>query len=141
MESFTLGHWLIMAIILLPGLLYTLNLMKAFQAVDEPLRPMAPAMVWLLLVPLLNIVWIFVVVTKLKTAYRRMGDAGRLAQPSDAGYGYGMGMAACFVLSIIPYIGGLFGLVGFVLWILHWIQVSKARKLVTGSALAGARSV
>lgn len=141
MESFSIWHLLILAIVLLPAILYILSLQKAFQAVDGPLRPMAPGMVWLLLIPLVNIVWIFFVVIRLKTAYSRMGDAGRLASPTDAGYRMGMGMAVCAVLSIIPLIGVLFSLASLVLWILHWIQVGKARQLVLGAAPTGVRSV
>lgn len=141
MESFSLWHWLILAIILLPGILYILALQKAFQAVDAPLQPMSPAMVWLLLIPLVNLVWIFFVVSRLKTAYARMGEAGRLTAPTDAGYRVGMGMAVCAVVSIIPVIGALFALASLVLWILHWIQVSKARKLVVGSGPAVPQSI
>ncbi len=44
---------------LLPGVLYLLNLQRAMEAVDAEMRPMAPGLVWLLLIPLVNIVWMF----------------------------------------------------------------------------------
>jgi len=90
---------------------------------------------------LLNLVWMFVVVNRLKTAYVRMGEAGRLTARSDAGHNVGRGMALCMVLSIILLIGGLFALIGFVLWISHWVQVSHARRLVRAPTLVDVAAV
>ena len=133
MGSFSVWHWLILLLVLLPGVLYLLNLLRAM----EELRPMAPGLVWLLLIPLVNIVWMFFVVTHLKTDYTKMGAAGRLTAASDGGYGVGLALAICLALSIVPIIGGLASLAVLVLWILHWVMVSKARGLVkAGGAVA-----
>jgi hypothetical protein len=130
MGSFSLWHWLIVLLMLLPGVLYLLSLQRAMEAVDAELRPMPPGLVWLLLFPLVNIVWMFFVVTNLKTGYTKMGAAGRLTAASDAGYGVGLALAICMAISILPLIGGLALLPVLVLWIIHWVMVSKARGLV-----------
>jgi hypothetical protein len=122
MGSFSVWHWLIILLVLLPSVLYLRSLQRAFEAVDPDLRPMSPGMVWLLLIPLVNVIWMFFVVSHLKTAYMKMGAAGRLTAASDAGYGVGLGMAVCMVIGLLP--------VTIVLWIIHWVQVSKARGLV-----------
>jgi hypothetical protein len=137
MGSFSVWHWLILLLVLLPGVLYLLNLQRAMEAVDAVMRPMAPGLVWLLLIPLVNIVWMFFVVTHLKTGYAKMGAAGRRSAASDGGYGVGLALAICMALTIVPIIGGLASLPVLVLWIIHWVMVSKARGLVKpGGAVA-----
>lgn len=129
MGSFSAWHWLIVLLMLLPSVLYLLNLQRAMEAVDAELRPMAPGLVWLLLIPLVNIVWMFFVVKHLKTGYTRMSMAGRLTAASDGAYGIGLALAICMAASVVPFLGML-ALPALVLWIVHWVQVSKVRRLV-----------
>lgn len=137
MGSFSVWHWLIVLLVLLPGVLYLLNLQRAMEAIDDEMRPMAPGLVWLLLIPLVNIVSMFFVVTHLKIGYTKMGAAGRLTAASDGGYGVGLALAICMALTIVPIIGWLASLPVLVLWIIHWVMVSKARGLVKpGAAVA-----
>jgi hypothetical protein len=93
MGSFSVWHWLILLLVLLPGVLYLLGLQRAMEAVDAELRPMARGLVRLLLIPLVNIVWMFLVVTHLKTGYAKMGAAGRLTAASDVSYGVRLALA------------------------------------------------
>ena len=99
MGSFSVWHWLIVLLVLLPGVLYLLNLQRAMEAVDAELRPMAPGMVWLLVVPLVNIVWMFFVVIHLKTGYAKMGAVSRLTAASNGGYGVWLAFAISLVHS------------------------------------------
>lgn len=133
MGSFSVWHWLIVLLMLLPSVLYLLNLQRAMEAVDAELRPMAPGLVWLLLIPLVNIVWMFFVVKHLKTGYTRMSMAGRLTAASDGAYGIGLALAICMAASLVPFLGML-ALPTLILWIVHWVQVSKARCLVKPTA-------
>ena len=141
MGSFSVWHWLIVLLVLvLPSVLYLLTLQRAFEAVDPDLRPMSPGMVWLLLIPLVNVVWMFFVVNHLKTAYTKMGAAGRLTAASNGAYGVGFALAICMAVSLVPFIGRLAALAALVLWIIHWVMVSKARGLVkVASVIAGPR--
>jgi hypothetical protein len=129
MGSFSLWHWLTVLLVLLPGVLYLLNLQRAMEAIDAELRPMAPALVWLLLIPLVNIVWMFFVVKHLKTGYTRMSMAGLLTAASDGGYGSRLALAISMAASLVPFLG-LLALPTLILWIVHWVQVSRARGLV-----------
>lgn len=129
MRGFSVWHWLFILLALLPSVLYVLNLQRAFEAVDPGMRPMTPGLVWLLLIPLLNIVWMFFVVGHLKTGYTRMSAAGRLTAASDGAYGIGLALAIFMAASVVPFLGML-ALPALVLWIVHWVQVSKVRRLV-----------
>src|SRR5271166_2160891 len=65
------------AIMLLPMIFYLLTLQKAFSRCSPENRAMAPGMVWLMLIPLFNLVWHFIVVTNLSktlgTEFQRRG--------------------------------------------------------------------
>jgi len=53
-----------------------------------------------------------------------------------------MARAVCLILSRIPMLGVVFGLLALLLWIGHWVEVNKARRSVLSawgaSPLAGA---
>jgi hypothetical protein len=145
MGSFSAWHWLIVlllaALVLLPGALYILTLQRAMEAVDPELRPMAPGLVWLLVIPLFNMIWLFFVVVHLKTGYERMQANGRLVAPTSAGFGVGIAMGVTWALCLIPFLNLLVAIPSLVLWILHWVQVSGARKLVKGGEIAPAAPI
>ena len=134
MGEFSIWHWLVVVIVLglvvVPNVFYLLTLQRAFEAIDPPMRPMKPGLVWLFLIPVFNFVWAFFLVTYLKSGYEKMNAAGRLTSPTSAGFGVGIGYAICFALCLIPGINLVAWIPAFVLWILHWVQASDARKLV-----------
>jgi hypothetical protein len=72
---------------------------------------MAPGLVWLLLIPLMNIVWVFFVVTHLKTGSRRWVRSAVSRAASNGSYGMGSPLAlplvVCLAVSIVPLIDGL----------------------------------
>ena len=133
-------HWFIVIIaivaVLLPNIFYTLTLQRSFTAIDPPLRPIAPGLVWLFLIPVFNFGWSFFLVVYLKRGYDRMAAAGRLSAPTSAGFGVGIGFAVCFALTLVPAINVLAVIPMLVLWVLHWVQAAAARKLVLPNASA-----
>ncbi|EQD68152.1 hypothetical protein B1B_05676, partial [mine drainage metagenome] len=48
----------------------------------------------------------------------------------ETGFGFGVGMALSVLaaLSLIPVLGLLTGLAGFICWIIYWIQMSGYRQ-------------
>lgn len=134
MESLPAWGWLIVLVTLVtgfvPAVLYILTMHRALEAIDPPLRPVSPAMAWLAIVPVFNLLWIFFLVTHLKNGYERMHRAGRLTTPTTAGFQAGMGMAISWILCFVPWVSLVAWIPGLALWILHWLKVSQARQLV-----------
>jgi hypothetical protein len=119
---------------------------------------MAPGLVWLNLVPILGLVWSFVTVVQVGNSLQReFRDRGL-----DRGGGYGkvLGIlmhvvalfAPCFgygglgvaiavddgdespiILAIGAGIGGMFGLVYLVMWIVYWVQISGYTRTLNSS--------
>jgi hypothetical protein len=83
---------------------------------------MEPGLVWLLLIPVFNLVWIFFVVLKIPESYQSLFYSRGRTDVGDAGRGLGLAYAICAVVSmgcsIIPCIGGIPALATLVLLIL-----------------------
>ena len=89
---------------------------------------MPPANVWLLFIPIFNIVWQFIVVDKI--AQSIAAECARLNIPvkeTKATYGIGLAWNICNLFTIIPIVGGLASLVTF---IIYWVKVTEYKKLI-----------
>lgn len=147
-----------LAIFLVIAILYLLNLQNTLKAASPENRKMPPVNVWLLLIPLFNFYWMFVVVKRISETiaaeYESKGQALSNAKPT---YSVGMAMAVLTVINAVislittpermkqtqatmdamqgtfveqqssplQMVGGLIGLVAFVLWIVHWVQTAS----------------
>lgn len=117
--------WLVVAIF------YCLTLSRAMQKVSESRRLMAPGLVWLFLVPCLNIVWQFLLAIWVPGSLEKEFKARDMHNKSD--YGKMMGIlagvfyAVNLVTSCIPFVNycsWIFGVAGLVFWIIFWVQIA-----------------
>ena len=83
-------------------------------------------MVWLLLIPLFNLVWNFFVVigiaNSLANEYVRRG---RPSPEPSPGKSIGIAMSVCACCGVIPILGVLAGLAYLVLWVIYWAKISE----------------
>ena len=85
---------------------------------------MAPGMVWLMLIPLFNIVWHFLVVTNVaKSLAAEFQGRGMSEEPKP---GQTLGMVMCILLccGIVPLLGILCTIGAFVCLILYWVKIA-----------------
>lgn len=119
---------------------FCMSMSKALNQVSESNRQMQPGLVWLFLVPCLNIIWLFFIVIQIPASLQKeFQDRGK---DDGSSYGKGMGLTAAilwaveFVMGCIPflnYCAPLVGLVGIVFGIIFWVQVAGyAGKLAGG---------
>lgn len=122
---------------------YLLTLHRALEVTSPEVRRMNPGQVWLLFIPLFNLFWIFQVVAAIADSfegeYRKRGI--QLPDPRPT-YSVGMAYAginvASTILSYVPaqpikLLGGLIGLVSFVLWIVYWVKVAEHKNNLKNS--------
>jgi hypothetical protein len=130
MGSFRPGHWLIVGVVIfivvvVPKIFYLLTLHKALTRCAPENRTMAPGLLWLDLIPVFSMIWNFFVVSAMS---KSLGNEFRARNiPSDAQPGQSIGLtyailAAC---SIIPILGILASLAGFVMWIIYWVRIAE----------------
>ncbi len=115
----------VLLLMLVPMIFYLLTLQRTMEMVAPELRKMSPGQVWLLLIPVFGIIWNFMMVGYIADSLA--AEFQRRNLPVDnprPGYPQGFPMAILQVCSIIPFIGGLAGLAGLVMWIIYWVKIS-----------------
>ena len=115
---------IVFAVMLLPAIFYLLALQKALNRCSPENRAMAPGMVWLMLIPLFNIVWhFFVVINVAKSLGAEFQKRGITEEP-EPGKKIGMIMCILACCGIIPILGILCSIGALVCWILYWIKIT-----------------
>lgn len=93
-------------------------------------RKLPPASVFLLLIPVLNLFWLFYVVIKLSQGYQEYFAAHPRPDVGDCGYGIGLGWAVAALCSFVPFARIFAGLAALILMILYLVKMSQLRALV-----------
>jgi hypothetical protein len=127
---------------LVPAIFYMLTLQNTLNKCAPASRSIEPGMVWLLLIPVLNLVWSFYVVVgvakSLGSEFSRRGIP--IVEPFP-GQPIGIAMSVCGCCAIIPFLGVLAGLANLVLWIIYWAKIAEYSRLLDLSrAVAAAPS-
>ena len=112
-----------MLIGIIVGIFFLLTLYRCLTRVKPENREMEPALVWLNLIPFVNLVWIFFTVIKLADSLVAEARSQSL-DLGDGGKALGIAFAALSISGIIPIIGFLTGLAGFVTFIIYWIKIA-----------------
>lgn len=121
-------QFLFLALFLIPGILFLLTLQNTLKAISPENRKMPPSNVWLLFIPLFNIVYQFIMVDKIAKSIG--AECFRLNIPvKDEKPTYSVGLAwnICNCITFIPFIGALAALTMF---IVYWVRVNQFKNLV-----------
>ncbi len=115
-------------IALVPAIFFILTLQKTLTTISPENRKMQPGQVWLMLIPLFNLVWQFIVVDRISDSIA--AECRRLNIPlSEKRPSYNIGLAYCILTiagALIPFIS----LGGLVTWIVYWVKVAEYNKLM-----------
>ena len=114
----------VVAIMLVPFVFYCLSLQKALNRCSPECRAMNPGMVWLMFIPLFNMVWHFFVVINVAKSLGCEFQKRGIAEDPQPGQKLGMIMCILICCGIIPILGILCSLGGLVCWILYWVKIS-----------------
>ena len=105
---------------------------KCLNEVPEEHRTMQPAMVFLNLIPCLNIVWIFLVVNGISKSYQNffatLDDPHVKNEYGDCAAGLGLAYAILSLLSAVPYLNCLSALPSLVVFVLLLLKYNAMRK-------------
>jgi hypothetical protein len=133
---FVIG-FLFCIVFLIPAIFYLLTLQNALAKCAPVSRTMEPGMVWLLIIPLVHLVFGFFVVIALANSlgneFRRRGIPCPDPLP---GQSIGMAMCICACCGIIPIIGFLAGPAALVLWIVYWVKIAEFSRVLDFSPVA-----
>jgi len=106
---------------------YFLLLQRTMNRVSEFNRPFPGGLVWLGLIPLLNIFWLPIFQIMLSVAIKKDFLAAGRVDHGDAGLGLAIAMAVCLAVFWIPFVGGLAALAHIVLFIIYWVKIAAVK--------------
>jgi hypothetical protein len=122
---------LCIGILLLPQIFFLITLQNTIKEVSIENRTIQPSQVWLAFIPLFGIFWQFFMVNRISESIAAEFSKRNITDQSDKP-GYSLGLTYCILLccSIIPGIGPLFGLAGFVVIIIYWVKINDYKNLL-----------
>jgi hypothetical protein len=125
MYGYGLFMILIVAVIfLVPFIFFILTLQKALERCAPQIRTITPGAVWLLLIPLFNLVWMFIVVVRISETLGNEFRRRKLEREPSPGQAVGLASCALFLGGFIPFIGILARLAALVCWIIYWVKIA-----------------
>ena len=86
-------------------------------------QTMSGSSVWLLLIPLFNLVWLYFVIIRISDGYRRYFEAKQIETHGNCGFGVGLAWAICTSVSVTPYLGGLTSIGALVCMIVYVVTI------------------
>ncbi len=121
---------MVMLIIFILILVYLYNVLKK---IPEQFRKMSPGHVFLLLIPLFNIVWMFFVYLRIPESLKAYFDSKNETSVGDCGRQLGLWAAilsAASILSVIPLLGQLIPVASLVVFILFLVKINTLKKMI-----------
>ena len=116
---------------ILPAVFYILTLQKALSKCASSSLTLEPGMVWLLLIPLVNLVFHFFVVFGMADSLRNeFNRRGVVVVDLAPGKSIGLAMCVCGCCSIIPFLGVLASLGFLVLWVVYWAKIGEYSRML-----------
>lgn len=112
---------------------YILTMQKALNLAGPRHQKMNPGLVWLMLIPLVNLVWHFFVVKNVSESVKSWA-AEKGVEVGDASYTIGLIACIANCCGLIPVLNLLAGPVGLVCFIIWWVKVAGLNKLMSAQA-------
>jgi hypothetical protein len=118
---------------LIIGIMYLLTLSKALAACAPRNRTMEPGMVWLNLIPLFNIVWIFITIIRISESLKNeFRDRGLRSDDPEFGKMTGITYA---ILCLIPCVN----IVGLIFFIMYWVKIAGYKNQLISAGIGTGR--
>jgi len=113
-----------LCVCLIPEIFFILTVQKALRRCAPENQVMSPGAAWLMIVPVFNLVWSFVLVTQVAASLER--EFKRRNIPVEPAPGKSIGLAWCILLlcAFIPLLGIPCGVAALVCWILYWVKIA-----------------
>jgi len=111
-------------IFVIPAIFFILTMQKALRRCAPENQVMSPGATWLLLIPLFNLVWDFVLVTQMAASLER--EFKRRNIPVEPAPGKSIGLASCilFLRAVIPILGIPCFIAAVVCGIMYWVKIA-----------------
>lgn len=115
---------IVFGIMFIPGFFFLLTLQKALKLCSIESRKTSPGSVWFLLIPLFNLVWQFILVSRISESLHNEFTKRNILEDPHPGKSIGIAYCVLGVCSIIPFIGILTFIPALICWIIYWVKIA-----------------
>lgn len=120
--------WLLMVLIgigsLVVYIFYLITLSRTLELCHPQTRKMNPGEVWLVFIPLFGLVWHFIVIGRVADSLSaEFRNRNLPVEEERPGYQTGLWALILMLCGIIPFVGVLAVLTGFVMLIMYWNRI------------------
>jgi hypothetical protein len=115
---------IVIGIMLVPAIFYLLTLQKALNRCSPECRAMNPGMVWLMFIPLFNVVWHFFIVLNMAKSLGAEFQKRGMAEDPQPGKTLGLVMCILNCCGMVPLVNFLCGPAFLICWILYWVKIA-----------------
>ena len=136
---------LFIALFVIPYIFFLLTQQKVLNLIRIEHRKMNPNKVWYQLIPIVGMIWGFIVVRKVATSiYNDLNTPDDdsilgVSTPVRPNPTYSIGLAfnilLCCSVIPIPFINSMFSLAGLICWVIYWVKLSNYKKMLETRAL------
>lgn len=125
--------WIIIVVFALGALtayiFYLLTLQNTLKLIAPQNRKMRPGEVWLMLIPLFNYVWQFMMSDRIASSLEAELRSRGLPVTPRPTYNLGLTMSILLCCNFIPVVKSFAGIAYLVLLIIYWIKINEYRRL------------
>lgn len=119
---------IVLAIGLAIAIFYILTLRKALLQCSQQNRTTSPDSAWLLLIPLFNLVWTFILYPKISESLEReFRSRGIPVEPQPAKT-LGIVLAVLQVCGLVPFINMLTAIPVLIVFVMYWVKIAGYSK-------------
>jgi len=129
--------FLIFLVFLGIGIAYILTLQRAISRCAPQNRATSPESPWLLLIPLFNVIWPFILYPRISETLEREFRARNLPIEPQPAKSLGLAVAVLHLCWFIPVVHIFTGIAGLICLIFYWSKISDySTRLLNHSAMA-----
>lgn len=109
------------------AVLYLKNLQDTLKECDVKNQQVPPGNVWLMFIPLFNLIYPFILYPKISESLKREFESRGNPQQGDYGRSLGITLPILGVCGIIPILGIFAGMGNLVVFIIFWVKMAELK--------------
>jgi hypothetical protein len=116
---------IVLAISITIAILYLMNLQNLLKEIAPKNRLVEPGNVWLMLIPLFNIIYPFILYPKICDSVKAEFEFRGNPEAGDYGRALGITMPILGLVGFVPFLGTFAGLANLVIFIIFWVKMAE----------------
>jgi len=112
------------------AILFIRSIHQLYQNANPEFRTIEPIMTWLLMLPLFNFVWMFVVLRSVQQLLYQELRIRNIVFEGDRLYNIGVVLGVSNIFILFPYVRWVSIPTSLILFIIYWTQILKYKRLL-----------